>query len=76
MSPVVLAQVTVVLPLVVTQFASGSHGATQLFGSSKGEIVESIRTGRGGQMPRWAGRLDTTTTKSLAVYVHSLGGGK
>lgn len=47
-----------------------------LYGASKGDIVESIRTGRGGQMPSWIGKLDAATTKMLAVYVHSLGGGK
>ena len=47
-----------------------------LFGGAKVQIVESIRTGRGGQMPAWVGRLDAVTLKSLAVYVHSLGGGK
>ena len=47
-----------------------------LFGSSKEAVVESIRTGRGGMMPAWAGRLDAGTLKALAIYVHSLGGGK
>jgi len=47
-----------------------------LYGGSKAAIVESIRTGRGGVMPAWNGRLDPTTIKALAVYVHSLGGGK
>jgi cytochrome c oxidase cbb3-type subunit 3 len=47
-----------------------------LWGGSKTAVVESIRTGRGGMMPAWAGRLDPVTIKSLAVYVHSLGGGK
>jgi len=47
-----------------------------LYGGSKAAIVESIRTGRGGVMPAWAGRLDPTTIKALTVYVHSLGGGK
>jgi cytochrome c oxidase cbb3-type subunit 3 len=47
-----------------------------LYGGSKAAIVESIRTGRGGQMPPWIDRLDPVTIKSLAVYVHSLGGGK
>lgn len=47
-----------------------------LYGGSKSAIVESIRTGRGGAMPSWVGRLDPVTIKSLAVYVHSLGGGK
>ena len=50
--------------------------AIWLYGSSKEDIVESIRTGRGGQMPPWEGRLDPVTIKSLAVYVHSLGGGQ
>jgi cytochrome c oxidase cbb3-type subunit III len=39
-------------------------------------VVESIRTGRGGMMPAWIGRLDAVTLKGLAVYVHTLGGGK
>jgi cytochrome c oxidase cbb3-type subunit 3 len=47
-----------------------------LYGGSKQAVVESIRTGRGGMMPAWVGRLDPVTLKSLAVYVHSLGGGK
>ena len=47
-----------------------------LYGATKPAIVESIRTGRGGMMPAWAGRLDPVTIKALTVYVHSLGGGK
>lgn len=47
-----------------------------LYGGSKAAILDSIRTGRGGVMPAWSGRLDTTTIKALTVYVHSLGGGK
>jgi len=47
-----------------------------LYGGAKPAIVESIRTGRGGMMPAWAGRLDPVTIKALSVYVHSLGGGK
>jgi hypothetical protein len=27
-------------------------------------------------MPAWATRLDDSTIKSLAVYVHTLGGGE
>jgi cytochrome c oxidase cbb3-type subunit 3 len=50
--------------------------AIWLYGGSKAAIVESIRTGRGGVMPAWTSRLDPVTIKSLAVYVHSLGGGK
>lgn len=47
-----------------------------LYGGDKQSIVTTINTGRGGRMPNWAGRLDDVTIKSLAVYVHSLGGGK
>jgi cytochrome c oxidase cbb3-type subunit 3 len=47
-----------------------------LYGGDKPTIMETIRTGRGGAMPAGTGRLDPVTIKSLAVYVHSLGGGK
>lgn len=47
-----------------------------LYGGNKTAVLESIRTGRGGVMPWWTGRLDPVTIKSLAVYVHGLGGGK
>jgi cytochrome c oxidase cbb3-type subunit 3 len=50
--------------------------AIWLYGGDKAAIVESIRTGRGGVMPAWQDRLDRVTLKALAVYVHSLGGGK
>jgi cytochrome c oxidase cbb3-type subunit 3 len=50
--------------------------AIWLHGGTKLSIVESIKTGRGGMMPAWIGRLDPVTIKSLTVYVHSLGGGK
>jgi cytochrome c oxidase cbb3-type subunit 3 len=47
-----------------------------LYGDRKADIVETIRTGRGGVMPSWDGKLDPATIKMLAIYVHSLGGGK
>lgn len=47
-----------------------------LFGGRKSDIVQSITTGRGGSMPAWHERLDPVTLKSLAIYVHSLGGGR
>ena len=50
--------------------------AISLYGSSRAAIHQSIETGRGGVMPAWADRLDKTTIKSLAIYVHSLGGGR
>jgi cytochrome c oxidase cbb3-type subunit 3 len=47
-----------------------------LYGGRREDIVQTIRTGRGGTMPNWNTRLDPQTIKLLAVYVHSLGGGK
>ena len=47
-----------------------------LFGSDRDTIVEGISNGRGSVMPTWRARLDDTTIKSLAVFVHTLGGGQ
>jgi cytochrome c oxidase cbb3-type subunit 3 len=47
-----------------------------LYGSDEATLVETITNGRAGVMPAWVDRLDPTTVKALAVYVHSLGGGK
>jgi cytochrome c oxidase cbb3-type subunit 3 len=47
-----------------------------LYGGSQEAVTQSIVTGRGGAMPAWSLRLDPVTVKMLAVYVHSLGGGK
>jgi cytochrome c oxidase cbb3-type subunit 3 len=47
-----------------------------LYGSDEGTLIETISNGRAGVMPAWVERLDPATIKALAVYVHSLGGGK
>jgi cytochrome c oxidase cbb3-type subunit 3 len=47
-----------------------------LYGGDKATVMETIRNGRGGVMPAWAKRLDPETIKELAIYVHSLGGGR
>ena len=47
-----------------------------LYGGSIETVMETIQNGRGGVMPAWVDRLDEATIKSLAVYVHSLGGGQ
>ncbi|MGE5158298.1 MAG: cytochrome-c oxidase, cbb3-type subunit III [Gemmatimonas sp.] len=47
-----------------------------LYGSDEATIIETITNGRAGVMPAWEGRLDPVTLKAMAVYVHSLGGGK
>jgi cytochrome c oxidase cbb3-type subunit 3 len=50
--------------------------AIWLYGSDKATIVEGVWNGRGAVMPAWVNRLDETTVKALAVFVHSLGGGE
>ena len=47
-----------------------------LYGSDEATLIETISQGRAGVMPAWEGRLDPATIKAMAVYVHSLGGGK
>jgi cytochrome c oxidase cbb3-type subunit 3 len=47
-----------------------------LYGSTRADIRDQIWYGHGGVMPTWAGRLSREEIKSLAVYVHSLGGGE
>lgn len=47
-----------------------------LYGGDEATIIETITNGRGGVMPAWSARLDPTTVKALAVYVHTLGGGQ
>jgi cytochrome c oxidase cbb3-type subunit 3 len=47
-----------------------------LYGSDEATIIETLTNGRSGVMPAWNGRLDPSTIKAMAVYVHSLGGGQ
>lgn len=47
-----------------------------LYGPTRADIHDQIWNGHGGVMPTWGGRLSPETIKSLAVYVHSLGGGE
>ncbi|MFN0262463.1 cytochrome-c oxidase, cbb3-type subunit III [Tepidamorphus sp. 3E244] len=47
-----------------------------LYGGDVQTVIETVHNGRAGMMPAWDGRLDEATIKSLAVFVHSLGGGQ
>jgi len=47
-----------------------------LYGGKIADIKAQVSKPRHGVMPAWSGRLDETTIKELAVYVHSLGGGE
>lgn len=50
--------------------------AIWLYGGSLDAIKAQVTNARNGVMPTWEARLDPVTVKSLAVYVHSLGGGQ
>ena len=52
------------------------NDAIWLFGGDRASIVAQITKPKMGVMPAWTGRLDETTIKELAVYVHGLGGGE
>ena len=47
-----------------------------LYGGDKDSIYRSIFFAHNGSMPSWGERLDDATLKMLAIYVHSLGGGR
>lgn len=50
--------------------------ALWLYGGGHDQIMAQIHKPKQGVMPAWEARLGEATTKQLAVYVHSLGGGE
>lgn len=59
-----------------SQGAPNLTDADWLYGGDKRTIRQTIYGPRGGVMPAWTDRLDPATIRSLAIYVHSLGGGE
>jgi cytochrome c oxidase cbb3-type subunit 3 len=51
-------------------------GKAHLYGDSRDIVVAQIGNPRMGMMPNWNTRLDSAMIKSVALYVHSLGGGE
>lgn len=47
-----------------------------LYGTDRAAVVAQVTHPRHGVMPNWGARLDGATIRSLAVYVHALGGGE
>ena len=47
-----------------------------LYGGDREAITQTVANSRHGVMPAWSKRLDATTIKMLAAYVHSRGGGE
>ncbi len=58
------------------QGAPALNDAIWLYGGDRATIIETVTHSRKGVMPAWGHRLDDTTIKQLAIYVHSLGGGE
>ena len=52
------------------------NARVHLYGATREAIVAQVTHPRGGVMPNWNTRLDPATIKSVALYVHSLGGGE
>jgi len=50
--------------------------AIKLYVTDRDSMVDIVSYSRGGVMPSWNGRLDEATIKSLAIYIHTLGGGE
>jgi len=57
------------------QGAPNLTDAIWLYGGSIDKIVETITYSRFGVMPNWTGRLTEAEIRSVASYVHGLGGG-
>jgi len=50
--------------------------ALWLFGGDRATLTETVTNARFGVMPAWGQRLSEADVRSVAVYVHSLGGGE
>ncbi|MCB2091343.1 MAG: cytochrome-c oxidase, cbb3-type subunit III [Alphaproteobacteria bacterium] len=50
--------------------------AITLYVTDRDSMIDIVSNSRKGVMPTWSGRLDEATIKSLAIYIHSLGGGE
>lgn len=59
-----------------TMGAPNLTDAIWLYRGDREGILQSVSYSRSGVMPAWEDRLDPVTIKSLAIYVHSLGGGE
>ncbi len=56
--------------------APALNTAVWLYGGDRASIIETVSYGCRGKMPSWDGRFDEATSKSLTLFVHSLGGGE
>ena len=47
-----------------------------LYGDTRDVVVAQVTGPHQGIMPNWNARLDKATIRSVAIYVHALGGGE
>ena len=59
-----------------TQGAPTLTDAIWLYGGTREDIKTTVTYARFGVMPNWQGRLTEDQIRSVAAYVHSLGGGE
>jgi len=59
-----------------SQGAPNLTDAIWLYGGDYATVSETIVNGRKGQMPGWQDRLSEAEIRSVAIYVHQLGGGE
>ena len=59
-----------------SQGAPNLTDAVWLYGGEESDIRSTIYNARNSHMPAWSDRLDESTIRALAVYVHGLGGGE
>lgn len=59
-----------------SQGAPNLTDAIWLYGGTPDAIKHSVTYARFGVMPAWAGRLSEDEIRSVAIYVHGLGGGE
>ena len=59
-----------------TQGAPNLTDAIWLYGGDRDTITQTVTYARFGVMPNWAPRLTEDQIRSVAVYVHALGGGE
>ena len=56
--------------------APALNDAIWLYSGEREAIISQITKPKQGVMPGWQSRLDPTTIKQLALYIHGLGGGE
>jgi cytochrome c oxidase cbb3-type subunit 3 len=59
-----------------TQGAPNLTDAIWLYGGDTTALTETVKNARYGVMPNWSTRLSEADIRSVAVYVHGLGGGE